>query len=456
MSESVISIRDLGKCYRNRHQTLGDLWALRHVNLEIGQGEIWGIIGRNGAGKSTLLKLLARVTRQSEGNFTIKGRVYSILELGMGFHAELSGLDNLYVAGALQGLTRREIRRLMESIVDFSGLGEAVYQPLRTYSSGMRVRLAFALAAHTSPDILILDEILAVGDEQFQRKCFEVIRAFIERGVTVLFVSHDMKLISLICNHCILLHNGEILDRGDTNTVIESYSQIMGPSISTNKLTLTHAAHYMQLFHGRFRITHRFGLYTSVRANRIWYDPAYILWEDESFQQDRMVLHGHYITLPLSMTWEFTFRNDITLQWDVFLHADTSLHIDRFQVNVMLNTAFNSWGAGGITGKFPERFESAIGEDWSRRWIGSPDSVISAFVDHTRFCGRVDYSTSNTSGVLAVVSSNPEFKAHLLQYLKTWPENEMIKMDDKPIFRSTITLVEMKPEMKTGPHDLHS
>ena len=195
MTSPIITIRNLGKKYRKSKASDDWLWALRDVSLDIFKGDVWGIIGRNGAGKSTLLKLLSKVTRSSEGTFEIQGRVHSILELGMGFHSELTGIDNLYVAGALQGMSRQDIRVRLNDIVDFSGLGEAVFQPLRTYSSGMRVRLAFALAAHASPDILILDEILAVGDELFQRKCFEVIRTFLRKGVTVLFVSHDMKLV---------------------------------------------------------------------------------------------------------------------------------------------------------------------------------------------------------------------------------------------------------------------
>lgn len=440
MTEPVIRIRNLGKSYRDPKYPGGSLWAVRNVSLDIFKGDVWGIIGRNGAGKSTLLKLLSNVTRPSEGAFNIRGRVHSILELGMGFHVELNGIDNLYVAGALQGMNRREIRGRLADIIAFSGLGDAVYQPLRTYSSGMRVRLAFALAAYTSPDILILDEILAVGDEMFQRKCFEAIRTFLSRGVTVLFVSHDMKLVSLICTKCILLHNGCVIDEGPPETVIESYSRIMGPSISKDAVTVTHAGRYMQLFHNNFRITKRFGLYTSVRANRVWYDPAYILWDEETLSDNRIVLKGHYITVPLAMTWIFSFSGDAGLEWKVFLHNRENLHIERFQVNIMLNSHFTHWEAGEERCAFPDSFEWRTGEDWTRHWIGRPDETLSAYADHPRFRGSVRFTSRNPAGVMAVVSSSPEFKAHLLQYLKTWCLGKPQPPGDHLFFEGTLTI----------------
>ncbi len=442
MCDPIITIRNLGKKYRKSKSANEWLWALRDVSLDIFKGDVWGIIGRNGAGKSTLLKLLSKVTRQSEGSFEIQGRVHSILELGMGFHSELTGIDNLYVAGALQGLSRRDIRARLSDIVDFSGLGEAVFQPLRTYSSGMRVRLAFALAAHTSPDILILDEILAVGDEVFQRKCFEVIRTFLRKGVTVLFVSHDMKLVSLICTKCILLHNGRIIDQGTPDEVIESYSRIMGPSISKGAVTVTHAGMYMQLFHQNFRITKRFGLYTSVRANRVWYDPAYILWDEETISEDSIVLKGHYITVPLAMTWIFSFSDTDSLEWKVYFHNTGNLGIERFQVNIMLNSHFTHWVADGERHSFPERFGWRTGEDWARHWIGPPNAVVSAYAMHNRFEGEVEFTSKNQSGVMAVVSSSPEYKAHLLQYLKTWQRGEVIPSGDHLFFEGSFAIHE--------------
>lgn len=437
----VIQIDGLGKSYPDPNRPDGVMWALRNITVAINQGEVWGIIGRNGAGKSTLLKLLSRVTRATEGAFSISGRVHSLLELGMGFHPELNGIDNLYVAGALQGLSRRLIRKNLDSIVAFSGIGDAVYQPLRTYSSGMRVRLAFALAAHTHPDILILDEILAVGDEAFQRKCFEAVRMFLKRGVTVLFVSHDMKLVSLICTHCMLLHHGEIVDAGSPEDVIESYSRIIGPGIDNGPVTLTRARHYMQLFHGNFSITRRFGLYTSVRSNSVWYDPGYILWDTEHYENNRVRMIGHYITVPLAMEWQFRFLDMQTLEWVIHFDVKEPLRVDRFQVNIMLNHRFSHWSAGnGDRCRFPDRFQWRTGEDWTRHWIGPTDAVISAWIDHSRWKGAVKFTTETRRGALAVVSSNPMFKAHLLQYLRVWGQDEQLPPGKYEFFRGRILL----------------
>lgn len=446
MDDNVITIRDLGKCYKAQQKPGSASWALRHIDLEISRGEVWGIIGRNGAGKSTLLKLLAQVTRPSEGSFRISGKVYAILELGMGFHSELTGIDNLYVAGALQGMKRSDIRRRLGAIVEFSGLGDSIYQPLRTYSSGMRVRLAFALAAHSFPDILILDEILAVGDEEFQRKCFEVIREFIAAGVTVLFVSHDMKLISLICKQCLLLQNGEIVARGGPEAVIESYSRIMGPSISRHHLTLTHAGHYMHLFSGEFPVTRRFGLYTSIRVNRVWYDPAYILWDQQTRSDDRIELTGHFMTVPISMTWVFHLSGDHHLHWQVTMCLGQEIHIERFQANVMLSRYFTEWEAGGTRARFPEDFDWFTGEDWTRHWIGAPESRLAAVSSGERGRCRVEFSSDCRCGAMVVVTSSPEFSANVLQYLRTWNEGDHLGGGSHQLFSGRISVPEITRE----------
>jgi len=440
----VIRISNLGKSYPDRHREGGVLWALRHVSAEIQKGDVWGIIGRNGAGKSTLLKLLSRVTRPSEGSFEIEGKIYSLLELGMGFHPELNGIDNLYVAGAIQGMSRKAIREKLGEIVEFSGIGDAVYQPLRTYSSGMRIRLAFALAAHTHPDILILDEILAVGDEAFQRKCFEAVRGFLKRGVTVLFVSHDMKLVSLICTRCMLLHHGEIVDIGPPEDMIESYSRIIGPGIQNGPLTLTRARHYMQLFFRNFSITRRFGLYTSVRFRGIWYDPGYVLWDSETYHGDRIIMACHYITVPMGMRWEFRILSESEIEWTIHIDMEGSIPPDRMQVNVMLNHRFSEWFTGdGEFGPFPRHFQWHTGEDWTRHWIGSPNDTIGARVRHHRWNGNVTFSTSNSRGALNVVSSNLLFKAHVLQYLRVWTQGERLETGRRPFFKGRIKMEEI-------------
>jgi len=217
------------------------VWALQDINFEVKQGEVLGIIGRNGAGKSTLLKILSRTTSPTTGSVKIKGRVASLLEVGTGFHPELSGRDNIFLNGAILGMSKREIKTKFDEIVDFAGVERYIDTPVKRYSSGMYVRLAFAVAAHLEPEILIVDEVLAVGDAEFQKKCLGKIGEVSKgEGRTVLFVSHNLAAITSLCNNCILLNKGILEKAGATVEIIDKYvmsgksfeGEIMGKDIN--------------------------------------------------------------------------------------------------------------------------------------------------------------------------------------------------------------------------------
>jgi lipopolysaccharide transport system ATP-binding protein len=200
------------------------VWALRQINFEVKQGEVLGIIGRNGAGKSTLLKILSRTTSPTTGQIKIKGRVASLLEVGTGFHPELTGRENIFLNGAILGMTKKEIKSKFDEIVDFAGVERYIDTPVKRYSSGMYVRLAFAVAAHLEPEILIVDEVLAVGDAEFQKKAIGKMRDISEDdGRTVLFVSHNMQTIGALTNRCLLMRNGTIEKDGNTSEIIQEY-----------------------------------------------------------------------------------------------------------------------------------------------------------------------------------------------------------------------------------------
>ncbi len=202
------------------------VWALKDVSFDIKKGEVLGIIGKNGAGKSTLLKILAKVTSPTAGSIKINGRIASLLEVGTGFHPELTGRENIFLNGAVLGMRKSEIRAKFDEIVDFSGVERYIDTPVKRYSSGMYVRLAFAVAAHLEPDILILDEVLAVGDAEFQRKCLGKIQNVSQNdGRTVLFVSHNMTSIADLCTKCVQMKRGEMAMYADTRTVVGEYLQ---------------------------------------------------------------------------------------------------------------------------------------------------------------------------------------------------------------------------------------
>ncbi|MES2681817.1 MAG: ABC transporter ATP-binding protein [Bacteroidota bacterium] len=199
------------------------VWSLRDVNFEVNKGEVLGVIGKNGAGKSTLLKILSQVTTPTTGEVKVKGRIAALLEVGTGFHPELSGRENIFLNGAILGMTKAEIKNKLNEIVEFSGVAKYLDTPVKRYSSGMTVRLGFAIAAHLEPEILIVDEVLAVGDAEFQEKCLGKMKDVSGQGRTVLFVSHNMAAIKSLCTTAILLSKGQLVASGKTNDVIAAY-----------------------------------------------------------------------------------------------------------------------------------------------------------------------------------------------------------------------------------------
>jgi lipopolysaccharide transport system ATP-binding protein len=259
MSDVVIKVENLGKQYRlgsvgtgtishdlnrwwakvrgkedpflkigeaNDRSKKGDsdlVWALKDINFEVKQGEVLGIIGRNGAGKSTLLKILSRVTGPTTGDIKVKGRIASLLEVGTGFHPELTGRENIFLNGAILGMSKQEIKSKFDEIVDFSGVERYIDTPVKRYSSGMYVRLAFAVAAHLEPEILIVDEVLAVGDAEFQKKCIGKMKDVSGQGRTVLFVSHNMAAVNQLCNTGLVMQNGTLIKQGSIDEVIPFY-----------------------------------------------------------------------------------------------------------------------------------------------------------------------------------------------------------------------------------------
>src|SRR5262245_8454895 len=237
MTDVVIRAEGLGKRYRISHQREGrravalfggarkneDFWALNDVSFEIERGEAVGIIGHNGAGKSTLLKILSRITKPTEGRARIRGRVGSLLEVGTGFHRELTGRENIYLNGAILGMRKGEIDRKLDEIVDFAGIERFIDTPVKHYSSGMYVRLAFAVAAHLESSVLMVDEVLAVGDVAFQKKCLGTMDAIAKEGRTVLFVSHNMGAVRNLCSRALLLTNGRIELDGPADDVVPQY-----------------------------------------------------------------------------------------------------------------------------------------------------------------------------------------------------------------------------------------
>ena len=221
--EARLAMFSPARRFRERQSDKPTIWALRDVTFEIARGESVGIIGPNGAGKSTLLKILSRITEPTEGEAWIDGRVGSLLEVGTGFHGELTGRENVYLNGAILGMKRSEIDRKFDEIVAFAEVEQFIDTPVKHYSSGMYLRLGFAVAAHLEPEILVVDEVLSVGDASFQRKCMRKIRSVVQEGRTVLFVSHNLDAVQLLCPRSIVLDQGRVTAWGDSESVVSQY-----------------------------------------------------------------------------------------------------------------------------------------------------------------------------------------------------------------------------------------
>jgi lipopolysaccharide transport system ATP-binding protein len=208
-----------------RPQEEGDFWALKEISFDINEGETLGIIGANGAGKSTLLKIISRITAPTTGLVRIRGRIGSLLEVGTGFHPQLTGRDNVFLNGAILGMNRREVKKKFDDIVAFAGLEQFIDTPVKRYSSGMYVRLAFSVAAFLEPEILIIDEVLSVGDQQFQIQCMQRMEEIIKDGRTLIFVSHGAGLVQQVCRRAVFLRKGKLIFEGDADSAVAAYAQ---------------------------------------------------------------------------------------------------------------------------------------------------------------------------------------------------------------------------------------
>lgn len=222
------SLRDLvpaltGRMFQREELAEREFWALRDVSFEVKQGEAFGIIGHNGAGKSTILKILSRIMRPTKGDMEVNGRLSSLLELTAGFHPDLTGRENIFLNGTILGMSRREIESKLDQIISFSELEEFIDTPVKRYSSGMYARLGFSVAAHVDPDVLIIDEVLSVGDYMFQQRCMERMSSILKGGATVLFVSHNLKAVTQLCSRAMLISKGEVAIVGSTDSVVRHY-----------------------------------------------------------------------------------------------------------------------------------------------------------------------------------------------------------------------------------------
>lgn len=322
MKDIAISVDNISKCYsigdtssgslresiaslvsKRSSKNIEDFWALKDISFQVERGEAIGVIGKNGAGKSTLLKILSRITEPTTGRIVIDGRVSSLLEVGTGFHPELTGRENVFLNGTVLGMSRNEVKSKFDEIVEFSGVEKFLDTPVKRYSSGMKVRLAFAVAAHLEPEILIIDEVLAVGDAEFQKKCLGKMQTVAGQGRTILFVSHNMGAVQRLCNRAIVLQNGAMALSGTTEECVNFYLEENNTDEHVGSFTFSH-----ELFDiNQVRITQQ-----SMAINELVdYDKDLMIEVDYTIKRD---VSPFRIKLQLIQNQEIVFLIDDTFK----------------------------------------------------------------------------------------------------------------------------------------------
>ncbi len=330
-----------------------EFWALRDVSFEIAQGEVVGIVGRNGAGKSTLLKILSRITEPTQGRIGIRGRIASLLEVGTGFHPELTGRENIFLNGAILGMTRAEVRSRLDEIIAFAGVEKFLDTPVKRYSSGMYVRLAFAVAAHLEPEILVVDEVLAVGDAEFQKKCLGKMREVTAGGRTVLFVSHNLPAVAALCDRAIYLKNGHLEAMGQTAPILQRYKDDAALAVEA---TATPA-------HRRGSGTHRIATLTPLATEQPARAPLGFCAQIRQHAEDG----PFHLSLHLRDEWD----SEITALNTEYLERGALAPGDQ-EVRITLNTPWLPPGdyrveaflhSGGIIDHWPDACLFRVGSD---------------------------------------------------------------------------------------------
>jgi len=374
--EPVIEVRDLVKEFPSRRGArdlrgrggLGD-WirgrktprfrALDGVSFSVSQGESLGIIGRNGSGKSTLLSLIAGVTRPTAGQVIVRGRVASLLELGAGFHPILTGRENVYLNAGLLGMRHRETDTVFDEIIRFAEIGDFIDQPVETYSNGMFVRLGFAVAAHTNPDIFLVDEVLAVGDEAFQRKCRWKIGELREQGKTIVFVSHDLGLVHALCDRVILLDRGRLVQRDTPQETITWYLRQVGNErgVHVFRQGNTEAIQCegrISLFRSGREITAPAGFSCAVVSLGQYHPGSQAEWTVTERNETGCVVRGRLPRLPVTLWWTERLDEAGRFRWRVDLELERPCSLDQVNLSLAIPAAYRKWIYGDFSGDFPE------------------------------------------------------------------------------------------------------
>ena len=363
---SIISLKDVWEMYRikfiiDNKPVLENFWALRDISFEVQKGEALGLIGENGSGKSTILKLISGMLKPDRGCINVSGKVSGLFELGAGFQPELTGRENVYLNFGLFGLTKDQIDDLYDEIVSFASLGKFINAPVKCYSQGMFVRLAFSIAINVNPDILLIDDSLAVGDEYFQKKCVQKVFELKDQGKTIIFVSHDMNILSRICKRVILLRNGQIVKEGLSGEVIPVYSRVVGKRegvgiIENDDLVIIFNNGRLFLNWRNKFITSGSGIYADLDINGRVYSSSQAEWDVKKESDNSFLALGKFYQLGITQEW-LVELNDDGIKLRIILSSEELFELPLQSVNFMLSNEYATWFTSGENGIFPDSSE---------------------------------------------------------------------------------------------------
>lgn len=396
------------------------LYALQDVSFDVRRGEIFGIIGHNGSGKSTLLKILSGITRPDSGTIEITGRVTSLLELGVGFEAELTGRENIYMYGALIGLPRDVIAAREESIIEFSGIQPFIDAPVKSYSSGMLIRLAFATAVHTDPDILLLDEVLGVGDTEFQHRSFQAIQKAVEKGVTVVIVSHGLTFIGNFCSRVMCLNQGRVSGIGSAEQVVHAY---MDSIVSREKICeIRKGESCLRVLHSGFHIEREGIPYTVARGisvNLRKWDTDFLTseaaWTIVDLKEDEVVLRLRWGHWNLDMIWHIRIIEPDRIEWSIEYGSEMHRDVDSMEIEAMVSGSYRTYVLPEEFREFPGtvsqgfNMEYLLAQQQPRRFLG----VTGSSGIHRSIV--MDFSRNPLTGSSMVITGGNLMPGHILK-----------------------------------------
>ncbi len=434
---NIIELNNVWEMYRIKFIIEGkpswdNFWALRDVSLSVAKGEVLGIIGENGAGKSTVLKLIAGMLKPDRGRVSAQGRVSGLLELGAGFQPELTGRENIDLAAGMFGLSKNEIDAICQKIIDFADIGKFIYAPVKCYSQGMFVRLAFAVAIHVRPDILLIDDTLAVGDEYFQRKCIKKIFELKETGMTILFVTHDMEMLRRLCQRGILLKDGRVIKDGLLEKVIPLYTQMVGSREGVGilkKEPLDLIFNNGRLFlnwDDRPLTSSNFGAHAVFLMSGRWHNSLEADWDVRKEGDNKLVATGRFYEFALIQTWRIEIAEPYEIEWEIEMESKDPLEISEACTNIMLSNEYTGWFTTLERGEFPPIDEKD--KNWHAMIVGNiARRCIGVTVDDDRDAKIVPLSLEQAGSVptgrLQIFNSDYLANCRMLQHTTSALQN---------------------------------